>query len=125
MLHNVQTKSMRDYCTNCTIKETCRRLCDEAENHTNIDYVPMKDLVTDPWTFDQMPDTVMDAENSSVKRSSKEIVLSYREYQIVMLLILTKSEAFYLKCREYLSISEGNAWKILQRVRERLLSVHT
>jgi hypothetical protein len=111
-------------CESCEQRLTCKELCPAGEAYVNQDYVardPHQNIV-DPHLLDKMPDTVMDNNDVGVRKTLKTITLSHREYQVVMLLILTKSDAFYLKCRDYLMITEGNAWKLLQRVREKLLN---
>lgn len=110
-------------CSDCHKKKsgTCIKLCREAREYADQDYVPRQPqevyLSTD--YLDQI--NWSPEEDTSFLRVSRNISLSNREWQVVMLLILLKPEDFFERCSKYLKITKENAWKILQRVRERLV----
>jgi hypothetical protein len=107
-------------CEICVNRPYCKELCPDAEVYANQDYVPSRDLTLSNDILDTMPSTIIDTENSSVKRSSKTVTLSYREWQAVIILILTNRSNLVFKLRKYLGVSRTNAGTILDRVRKKV-----
>ena len=111
-------------CKNCGDRDICVELCPAAQAYADQDYVGRREMVLDPSLFDKMPeDRISEVKTDSIK-SSKTVVLSHREWEVLTLLVVTKDEEFYDRCMYVLEISYDNARTVLKQVRKRLIKAH-
>ena len=111
-------------CNECCKKPQCRKLCAEAEAYADQNYVGRREMVLDPSLFDKMPKERTNEVKVDSRKSSKKVILSHREWEILTLLIVTKDEEFYNRCVQVLEITKGTARYHFHGLRKRLISMH-
>jgi hypothetical protein len=97
-------------------------LCGRVEQYVNQDYVPRREMLLTPAEIEAKPEEIDEPEHSSVKRFSRTLRLSHREFQVLTLLIITKDEEFYDRCCEVLDLSYNNAKQVMAQLRKRLIN---